>query len=121
MADHEGLAARVVVVHEHHRMVPVGFARKHLNIFLNTLFVQYYIVICRPSDHTVGRPPRAAIRTRRDGRSRLTSRLPLLRIKFCLASAFYKFIVIVHVHMYILVCTVKVRCKDEFCRVQFVR
>ena len=26
------------------------------------LFIQYYIVICRPSDHTVGRP-RAEIRT----------------------------------------------------------
>ena len=28
-----------------------------------TLFIQYYSVICRPSDHTVGRP-RAKIRTR---------------------------------------------------------
>ena len=36
----------------------------------NTLFIQYYSEICRPSDHTVGRPPpRAEIRTRA-GRSR---------------------------------------------------
>ena len=34
----------------------------------NTLFIQYYSVICRSSDHIVGRP-RAEIRTR-DGRSR---------------------------------------------------
>ena len=34
----------------------------------NTLFIQYYSVICRPSDHTVGRP-QAEIRTQ-DGRSR---------------------------------------------------
>ena len=25
----------------------------------NTLFIQYNSVICQPSDHTVGRPPRA--------------------------------------------------------------
>ena len=30
------------------------------------LFMQYYSVICRPSDHTVGRP-RAEIRTRPGG------------------------------------------------------
>ena len=35
----------------------------HLDLGFNTLFVQYYSVICRPSDHTVGRP-RAEIRTR---------------------------------------------------------
>ena len=29
----------------------------------NTLFIKYYSMICRPSDHTVGRP-RAEIRTR---------------------------------------------------------
>ena len=28
----------------------------HLGLGFNTLFVQYYNVICRPSDHTVGRP-----------------------------------------------------------------
>ena len=31
--------------------------------FFIILFIQYYSVICRPSDHTVGRP-RAEIRTR---------------------------------------------------------
>ena len=33
----------------------------HLGLVFNTLFVHYYSVICRPSDHTVGRP-RAEIR-----------------------------------------------------------
>ena len=38
----------------------------HLGLGFNTLFVQNYSVICRPSNHTVGRP-RTEIRTR-DGR-----------------------------------------------------
>ena len=40
----------------------------HLGLGFYTLFVQYYSLICRPSDHTVGRP-RAENRTR-DGQSR---------------------------------------------------
>ena len=50
------------------------------------LFIQYYSMICRPSDHTVGRP-RAEIRTRA-GRPRgrdTTPRPPHLRILFILA------------------------------------
>ena len=35
----------------------------HLGLGFFTFFLQYYSVICRPSDHTVGRP-RAEIRTR---------------------------------------------------------
>ena len=34
----------------------------HLGLGFSTLLVQYYSVICRPSDHTVGRP-RAEMRT----------------------------------------------------------
>ena len=40
----------------------------HLGLGFYTLFVQYYSVICRPSDHTVGRP--LAENRTRDGRSR---------------------------------------------------
>ena len=40
----------------------------HLGLGFYNLFVQYYSVICRPSDHTVGRPP-AENRTQ-DGQSR---------------------------------------------------
>ena len=47
----------------------------------NTLFVQYYSVICRTSDHTVGKP-RAEIRTRDDlETSTLTTRPPHLLVK----------------------------------------
>ena len=44
------------------------FFTARLGLGLHTLFVQYYSVICCPSDRTVGRP-RAEFRTR-DGRSR---------------------------------------------------
>ena len=38
--------------------IPIFFFRftAHLGLGFNTLFVEYYSVICRPSDHTVGGP-----------------------------------------------------------------
>ena len=53
----------------------------------NTLYIQYYSMICRPSDHTVGRP-QAEIRTR-DGRSRATRPPHLLMLGFSGTFAFY--------------------------------
>ena len=41
--------------HTHIRLF--SFFTAHPNRFLY-IFLQYYSVICRPSDHTVGRPPR---------------------------------------------------------------
>ena len=41
----------------------------HLGLGFYTLFVQYYSMICRPSDHTVWRP--WAEKRTRDGRSRV--------------------------------------------------
>ena len=51
----------------YHANIFFFFFKSFYGIFI-ILFIQYYSVTCRPSDHTVGRP-RAEIRTR-DGRSR---------------------------------------------------